>query len=1508
MVRCPTCGIRLQDQAPLCPEHGVPPPREPSLEAPGSRTVERPEVPGYVLSQVLGVGGFGAVYRAERRRSLADTLGLAGAGVGAPPAGIEPPEVAIKVARLDQPTASARLLLEAEALRAVAPPHVPEVYETGRLASGAAFMVLEFINSPTLADELAEVRGPLFAERMHQVSLALVDLVAVTHRKGFVHCDLKPENLFVSKAREGRLTPMPMPTPGAGAPRSGRGGFVAKLFDFGLVRKRRTSSAEDTREEAPEGTPEYMSPEQCEGGHSVDARADVYALGVMLYEMAVGAPPFWGNAAEVQQSHRSRRPAAPSRRNPAISEALEAVILRCLAKSPERRFADAGALADGLRAAFGQARKVEPTPPSRPGLVAAVPAADGGMAPGLGPGAASVDGKAKGAGPAPPARERRAVAMVFLETKSSVAAIRQVIAATGGQLAHAAGSQYVVVLGHEVGDNPTRSAAQAAQLFIDKAMARNVLVDLATVAIQARPDGTRRYQSPLFARKEQYLGDTDPAGVVVSKAVLDVLPELEATPIFARPGFGLLSRSGSAPETTSVRAGVAPLVGRGELLRALLDSARTAMRSPVGSSGRAAHGRTGFGTTMGQGTSSGGGPGHTSVGVGGTSTGASASASASAQALQPAHQPTIVTVLGEGGTGKSHLVAALAQHLESILPPMRVLVLRAKEVLGGAGDHTTRELLRHAMELPSEAPADLGHALVEQRLGRELAREAWAAVAVVMGWVSADHPEVGGLSAAPGALRAATARAAGEALREMSRRRPLALVLEDAHFADETVLDAIEYATLEEAACPIWVAVVARPAFGRGRTAWASRAALRASFELGPLDPSAAAELARRLLSPAENVSAEALRRLTERTKGIPLLLVELVRGLKRDGLVRRSERTGAWFLATDELERLPDLPLVQWLASRETESLPAELAGHARLASVLGAEFSAEELEGVVRWLERAGITPETQLDARVGVDRLTDAGVLVRHRQGRVGFRHDLLRQTVYQAVPQAEREAIHRAAYAYYLENEGLPEDRRLPAMALHAARSGLKDEAANTYLDLAAKAERRHAYLDAELLFDNAIRNLLSGGVAQALAVEDPRPILARRGLGIMRFRLGRYEDALKELSAAREAAHGASARASEVDLLLEESLVLDWLKDWTRAGQLVERAGELSVGLDDLLLRAKLIFARGRTLHRAEKTAAACTCFEESAALAETLGDDGYETHVLSLGLAGWAYSLSGRIAEAEKTFARLVSLTESRRDMLNLTMALSNRCIVWMLSFQTSRLLEDLRRVIAIARETGFPLIECSSSKDLGEVYLCLGQDEDAEAQARQAMSVARQVVGRRSSAAVIAELLFARVLVRRGRVAEARDALAEIAGLQAEARAAGEVGLEWGGGEQLLSDSVQLVIDGAPDDEWDRLLGRAREMMMQPQDVVEMMELRVLACLRMKRTGDARRFWRAALDEATRSAEIAVARLQKLEPILDVGLEVGPDLALEPSPVVVPQPVPEVETAPIATGGGLLV
>ncbi|MES1208252.1 MAG: AAA family ATPase, partial [Pseudomonadota bacterium] len=619
----------------------------------------------------------------------------------------------------------------------------------------------------------------------------------------------------------------------------------ARLFAFGLVRgiEGGVERIESTKEEGPAGTPEYMSPEQCEGRVDLDARSDIYALGAMFYEMLAGAPPFWGNPVEVQQSHRSRRPPPMSRRVE-IAPALEEAVMRCLAKDPDRRPPNIAELRRALQAGLvaERARRsaaiADPAP-----AVAAPPAGDAVSA------AAAAPAK-----PAAPARERRAVALLFFETKGNVAAVREAMSIVGAQLAHTAGAQYVLAFGHEVGDNPTRAAATAGEMFVARGIAKRVLVDLASVSVQARPDGTRRYQSPLFAKKEQYPGEADPDGVLLSPAAQEVLPDVAVDALAGPRGLAKLKKAEQAAERTTTRMGVAPLVGRDDVLRTLLDSARAAAGS----------------------------------------------------------KPTIFTLLGATGYGKTHLAQMLVQHLE-VVPTFQTMFVRAKEVLGGVEEQTTRELMRGTLGLPDAAPPDLGRALLAEKLGAELARDVWAGVAVSMGWAPPEHPELRAAAAAPGALRSMAARAAGEGLRLKARTRPLALIIEDAHFVTETALDALEYAALSEAAAPLWICVVARPTFGRGRTDWAGRAAVRTELTLPPLDPAAAAELARRLLMPAENVPASALAKLAARTEGIPLLLVELVRGLKRDGLVRRSGKGQSWTLATDELERLPDLPLVQW-------------------------------------------------------------------------------------------------------------------------------------------------------------------------------------------------------------------------------------------------------------------------------------------------------------------------------------------------------------------------------------------------------------------------------------------------------------------------------------------------------------------------------------------------------------------------------------------------------------------
>src|SRR5207253_7027418 len=369
--------------------------------------------------------------------------------------------------------------------------------------------------------------------------------------------------------------------------------------------------------------------------------------------------------------------------------------------------------------------------------------------------------------------------------------------------------------------------------------------------------------------------------------------------------------------------------------------------------------------------------------------------------------------------------------------------------------------------------------------------------ALTLRLIRPDDTRVRALAATPGVLRQMSMRAAGEALRSRARRRPLCLLVDDAQFADDTALDALEYATLAEAAAPLFVCALGRPSFGEARKSFGERAARSGLHRLGPLEPARAAELCRRLLEPAENVPAAAIERLVQRTQGIPLLLVELVRGLKRDGLVRKRMRGDSWFLATDELDKLPDSPLIEWLAERELAALPRELAAHSRLLALLGTEFGAEEVEGIVSELEAEGMAADFPLDPRIAMRRLADVGLLITTRTGAFRFRHALVHDAGAGSVSAAQSKRIHAVAARFYRGTRLLPDVRRLPLLARHAAEAGLREEAATLYLQLAEDARERHAYLDAERSYTSAL-SLLEAG-------DDERRLTALRGRGSRRYR-------------------------------------------------------------------------------------------------------------------------------------------------------------------------------------------------------------------------------------------------------------------------------------------------------------------------------------------------------------------------------------------------------------------
>jgi serine/threonine-protein kinase len=268
----------------------------------------------YQLVRKLGEGGMGEVYLAEHqllKRPCALKLIRAEAGTN--------------------PLALARFEREVQSAARLAHPNSIEIYDYGHTEDGTFYYVMEYLQGLSLAD-LVRQTGPLPPGRIIYLFRQACAGLAEAHDLGLVHRDLKPANLFVAV----------------------RGGEsdVAKVLDFGLVKLTKDPGAEAlTTDMTVSGTPQYMAPEQAVADRTLDARADIYALGAMMYAALTGRPPFTGASAMAIMIAQARDPVVPpSQLVPGAPEDLEHVILRCLAKKPADRFPTVGALSAALAA------------------------------------------------------------------------------------------------------------------------------------------------------------------------------------------------------------------------------------------------------------------------------------------------------------------------------------------------------------------------------------------------------------------------------------------------------------------------------------------------------------------------------------------------------------------------------------------------------------------------------------------------------------------------------------------------------------------------------------------------------------------------------------------------------------------------------------------------------------------------------------------------------------------------------------------------------------------------------------------------------------------------------------------------------------------------------------------------------------------------------------------------------------------------------------------------------
>ena len=286
--------------------------------------VQRPELRAgdrvglYTLTgREIGSGGFGKVYEATHPQ-----LEL---------------RVAIKIQdTFGDPQAHERALREAAALARIQHRNVVRIFDAGELGAGRHYLAMELLTGEPLDQVLAS--GPLPRDRVVSILTATAGALDAIHARGLVHRDLKPANVFLCRDDDGEIYP--------------------KLIDFGIAKDLAATDRSLTRTGAVIGTPSYMSPEQCSGEATLDARSDIYALGLLAYHMLAGRPPFDGGL--IEAAHRHLYSPVPSIRDacPDLSPAMDVAFARVLAKQAADRPGAASEAAELLIAALGA-----PAPP-----------------------------------------------------------------------------------------------------------------------------------------------------------------------------------------------------------------------------------------------------------------------------------------------------------------------------------------------------------------------------------------------------------------------------------------------------------------------------------------------------------------------------------------------------------------------------------------------------------------------------------------------------------------------------------------------------------------------------------------------------------------------------------------------------------------------------------------------------------------------------------------------------------------------------------------------------------------------------------------------------------------------------------------------------------------------------------------------------------------------------------------------------------------------------------------
>ena len=1201
--------------------------------------------------------------------------------------------IAIKVIHnflAEDSTFLARFQREAQSVAALRHPHIVQVYDFDITPDNQSYMVMEFIDGRNLRDHLQILHDqgkhlPLDEAFtiVHQVGNAL----AYAHRQGMIHRDVKPANIMINQEGQAILT------------------------DFGLAKILAGSRHTDTG--ALVGTPAYMAPEQCQGELG-DGRADLYALGIILYELVTGRPPFIAETLlGLITQQVNEPPPSPLTFNPTLPPWLEAIILKALAKNPADRYQSV----EALLAALDQPQPSAVLPPPVPTPLAPT---------------------------APAAMQRKQATLLFSDIVDSThmgqyldpedvveimnGALRRlaaVIEQHGGHVLRFMGDGLKAIFGAPVArEDDAERAVRAGLAILETAQAYalevanrwridnfqvRVGINTGLVALGEGVEGANTAMGAAVNLAARMESAAPHGGLLIShhtfqhvRGIFDVQPLEplqvkgvdEPVPVYrvmrAKPRAFRLGRRG-------VEGIATPMVGREAELRQLQEAFETAVDEG---------------------------------------------------------ERQMITIRAEAGVGKSRLLDEFITWLELRPTSTYYFKGRARQEMQSQAYSLLRDLFASRFQIQESDRATEAQQKMEQGVAAalgtsEASRMKAHILGKLLGFDLDNSSYLAGVLQDSQELRDRALIYMADYFQALAAHFPVVILLEDIHWADDSSLDLLGRLALAVDRQRLLIVGAARPDLWQRRPHWGEGQPWHGRCDLRPLSKRDGRRQVTAILQKVSNLP-ESLRDLVaDKAEGNPYYAEELVRMLIEDGIILTGGDT--WRV---ELARLTDWrvpPTLTGILQARLDSLSPLERTELQRASVVGRIF----WDDTVARLDESGVGRQTETLYTTFHTLRRREMIFQREPSAFAGtqeyiFKHALLREVTYESVLKRLRRVYHGLVAEWLMNRSGDRLEEYTGLIADHLEQAGRSAEAVPYLRRAGEQAQARFANAEAVVFLGRALALLPDTAVTERYEL-----LLAREAIYNL---LGQRDAQTADLDSLEKLAETlGDARRAEV--LQRQAQYAEHMGDFVRARAQLEQSLTIAQTLNNQAMAADALYYLGVIASRQASYAEALEKLEHSLALVRTVTDPLVESKILrAMGVVAWYL---GHYTESAAYYQQSLALARAIGHRRFESYCLGNLGLVASNIGDPDQARVYHEQSLAISRAIGDRAAQGRTLNNLGETACTVGEYAQGQAYLAESLRLAR-LVGNRPSEN-LALLNLARVALALAEYDTARTSFSQV-------------------------------------------------------------------------------------------------------------------------------------------------